>query len=147
MKAHEVEMESTTGTGKAPISFWVVAGLGLVWNGFAVIVYWLTATQDAQTMAHTPPDMAASLAVTSVWAITAWGLAVFAAFAGSVLLVFRRRLAVPAFVTSLAGLLVLTMYQIASDMPMSLMQVVMIWVVALFLLRFSSSEAGKGLLR
>ena len=140
-------MESTTGTGKAPISFWVVAGLGLVWNGFAVIVYWLTATQDAQTIAHTPPDMARALAVTPVWAITAWGLAVIAAFAGSVLLVFRRRLAVPAFVTSLAGLLVLTMYQIASDMPMSLMQVVMIWVVALFLLRFSSSEAGKGLLR
>ena len=140
-------MESTTGTGKAPISFWVVAGLGLVWNGFAVIVYWLTATQDAQTIAHTPPDMARALAVTPVWAITAWGLAVIAAFAGSVLLVFRRRLAVPAFVTSLAGLLVLTMYQIASDMPMSLIQVVMIWVVALFLLRFSSSEAGKGLLR
>ena len=140
-------MESTTGTGRAPISFWVVAGLGLAWNGFAVIVYWLTATQDAQTMAHTPPDMARALAVTPVWAITAWGLAVVAAFAGSVLLVFRRRLAVPAFVTSLAGLLVLTMYQIASDMPMSWMQVVMIWVVALFLLRFSSSEAGKGLLR
>ena len=147
MKAHAVEMESTTRAVKVPISFWVVAGLGLVWNGFAVLVYWLTATHDAQTMAQTPPDMARALAVTPVWAITAWGLAVVAAFAGSVLLVLRRKLAVPAFVASLAGLLVLTIYQIASDMPMSLMQVVMIWVVALFLLRFSSSEAGKGLLR
>ena len=129
------------------MSFWVVAGLGVVWNGFAVLAYWLTATRDAQTMAQTPPEMARALAETPIWALAAWGVAVIAALAGSLLLVFRRKLAVPAFVTSLAGLLVLTFYQIVSNMPMSLAQVVMIWLVALFLLRFSSSEAGKGLLR
>ena len=140
-------MDRTGSTVQVPISFWVVAGLGVVWNGFAVLAYWLTATHDAQTMAQTPPAMARALAVTPTWALAAWGLAVIAALAGSLLLVFRRKLAVPAFATSLAGLLVLTFYQIVSNMPMSLAQVVMIWLVALFLLRFSNSEAGKGLLR
>ena len=140
-------MDRAVSTARVPISFWVVASLGVIWNGFAVIAYWLTATHDEQTMAQTPPEMAIALAHTPSWAIAAWGLAVVAALAGSVLLVLRRKLAVPAFATSLAGLLVLTIYQIASNMPMSLLQVVMIWLVALFLLRFSTSEAGKGLLR
>lgn len=140
-------MDQAVSTVRVPISFWVVASLGVIWNGFAVIAYWLTATHDQETMAQTPPEMAIALAHTPSWAIAAWGLAVVAALAGSVLLVLRRKLAVPAFVISLAGLLVLTIYQIASNMPMSLLQVVMIWLVALFLLRFSNSEAGKGLLR
>ena len=140
-------MDRTDSTAKVPLSFWVVAGLGVVWNGFAVLVYWLTATHDQQTLAQTPPEMASALADTPTWAIAAWGLAVVAALAGSLLLILRRKLAVPAFVASLAGLLVLTVYQIASDMPMSLVQVGTIWLVALFLLRFSSSEAGKGMLR
>ena len=140
-------MDRAVSIARVPISFWVVASLGVIWNGFAVIAYWLTATHDEQTMAQTPPEMAIALSHAPSWAIAAWGLAVVAALAGSVLLVLRRKLAVPAFATSLAGLLVLTIYQIASNMPMSLLQVVMIWLVALFLLRFSSSEAGKGLLR
>lgn len=140
-------MNSTGSTRKVPISFWVVAGLGVLWNGFAVAAYWLTATHDQQTMAQTPPEMALALAQTPSWAIVAWGLAVVAALVGSLLLVFRRKQAVLAFAASLAGLLVLTIYQIASNMPMSLLQVMMIWFVALFLLRFSSSEASKGLLR
>ena len=140
-------MDRAVSTARVPISFWVVAGLGVIWNGFAVMVYWLTATHDQQTMAQTPPEMAIALAHTPSWAIAAWGLAVVAALAGSVLLILRRKLAVPAFAASLGGLLVLTIYQIASNMPMSLLQVVMIWLVALFLLRFSNSEAGKGLLR
>ena len=98
-------------------------------------------------MAQTSAEMVDALNHTPSWAMAAWGLAVGAALAGSLLLILRRRWAVPAFIVSLGGLLVLTLYQVASNMPMSLFQVVMIWLVALFLLRFSSSEAGKGLLR
>ena len=141
-------MDETGGTAaKVPLSFWVVASLGVLWNGFACLVYWLTATKNPSTMAQTPPAMAEALNHTPLWAMAAWGLAVGAALAGSLLLVLRRRWAVTAFVASLGGLLVLTIYQIAANMPMSLVQVVIIWLVALFLLRFSSSEAGKGLLR
>lgn len=140
-------MDSTQSTGKVPLSFWVVAAFGVLWNGFAVLNYWLTATHNPQAMAQTRPEMVQALAQTPTWALVAWGLAVGAALTGSLLLVLRRKWAVPAFVASLAGLLVLTAYQIAANMPMSLVQMVTIWLVALFLLRFSSSEAGKGLLR
>ena len=140
-------MEELENAAKVPLSFWVVAGLGMLWNGFAVRGYWLTATHNPRAMAQTPPDMVEALNHTPAWAMAAWGLAVGAALAGSVLLVLRRRWAVPAFVASLGGLLVLTIYQVAVTMPMSRLQIITIWLVALFLLRFSSREAGKGLLR
>ena len=132
---------------RVPLSFWVVAGLGVLWNGFAVMGYWLTATHNPSAMAQTPAEMVEALNHTPTWATAAWGFAVCAALAGSVLLVLRRRWAVPAFVASLGGLLILTIYQVAVNMPMSIPQIITIWLVALFLLRFSSSEAGKGLLR
>ena len=134
-------------TAKVPLSFWVVAGLGVLWNGFAVMGYWLTATHDPRAMAQAPAEMVQAINHTPSWAMAAWGLAVGAALVGSVLLVLRRRWAVPAFVASLGGLLILTIYQVAVNMPMSILQIITIWLVALFLLRFSSSEAGKGLLR
>lgn len=140
-------MNELVGGAKVPLSFWVVTGLGLLWNGFACMVYWLTATKDPGTMAQTSPTMLAAINNTPSWVMAAWGVAVGAALAGSFLLVLRRRWAVSAFAASLGGLLVLTYYQIVAKLPMSLFQVVMIWLVALFLLRFSSSEAGKGLLR
>jgi hypothetical protein len=140
-------MNELAGGAKVPLSFWVVTGLGLLWNGFACMVYWLTATKDPGTMAQTLPTMLAAINNTPSWVMAAWGVAVGAALAGSFLLVPRRRWAVSAFAASLGGLLVLTYYQIVANLPMSLFQVVMIWLVALFLLRFSSSEAGKGLLR
>jgi hypothetical protein len=140
-------MDEAGSTGKVPLSFWIVAGLGVLWNGFACLAYWLSVTHSPAAMAQTPPEMVRALDQTPNWAFAAWGLAVGAALAGSLLLVLRRRWAVPAFIASLCGLLVLTIYQVAANMPMSPFQVVAIWLVALFLLRFSSSEAGKGMLR
>ena len=140
-------MDEAGNAAKVPLSFWIVAALGVLWNGFAVLAYWLTATRDPSTMAQTPKAMVEALNRTPNWAMGAWGLAVGAALAGSLLLILRRRWAVPAFTASLCGLLVLTIYQVAANMPMNLFQVITIWLVALFLLRFSNSEAGKGLLR
>ena len=140
-------MDEAGSTAKVPLSFWVVAGLGVLWNGFACLGYWLTATHNPAAMAQASAEMVEALNRTPTWAMAAWGLAVGAALAGSLLLVLRRRWAVPAFIVSVVGLLILTVYQVASNMPMSLFQIVTLWLVALFLLRFSSSEAGKGLLR
>ena len=77
----------------------------------------------------------------------AWGLAVTAALAGSVLLLARRKWAAVAFAASLAGLLVLTAYQLATDMPMNAVQVVAIWIIALFLWRYAVKASAAGLLR
>ena len=140
-------MDEAIGTNQVPLSFWVVAALGLAWNAFACLAYWLAATHDPATFAQTAPEMVRALERTPVWAFGFWGLAVGAALAGSVLMMLRSKWAVRAFVASLAGLLVLTGYQLASDMPMSALQVLSIWLIALFLWRFSSSEAAKGLLR
>ena len=140
-------MDELESGAKVPLSFWIVAGLGVLWNGFAAVGYWLTATHNSRALAQTSAGMVEAINDTPTWAMAAWGFAVSAALAGSVLLVLRRRWAVPAFVASLGGLLILTIYQVAVDMPMSIPQIITIWLVALFLLRFSSSEAGKGLLR
>ena len=69
-------MDELEGTGKVPLSFWVVAGLGVLWNGFAFVGYWLTATHNPKAMAQTPAEMVEALNHTPDWAMAAWGLAV-----------------------------------------------------------------------
>lgn len=140
-------MDGAATAGKVPLSFWVVTGLGLVWNTIGVAAYLLTQTRHPVVMASTPPEMVRALDLIPAWATGAWGLAVIFALAGSVLMLMRRKLAVQAFIASLAGLLLLTIYQLTSPMPMNVGQVILIWIIALFLWRFSRSEAGKDLLR
>ena len=45
-------MEEVGGAAKVPLSFWVVAGLGVLWNGFACMAYWLTATHNPAASRH-----------------------------------------------------------------------------------------------
>lgn len=140
-------MNTQAGTNTAPGIFWVISLVSLVWNAFGLMVYWLTQIRYPAVMAQTPPAMIKALDNAGALMTGAWGLAVTAAVAGSILLVARRRWAVAAFALSLAGLLVLTAYQLASDMPMNVLQVVLIWVIALFLWRYAVKAGAAGLLR
>ena len=94
---------------KTPVWFWLVAGLGLIWNVYGVY-------QFAGTLRSTPESLqamgmtAAQAQVYSSypwWMTVAFAIGVLGGTAGCVALLMKNRTATPIFVASLAGYIVL----------------------------------------
>lgn len=93
--------------GKAPIHLWVVGLLSLLWNAMGCTDYYMLRTRNIEWISQTPDiDPQAMLAWVDslpIWAQLGWGLGVWMGLGGSILLLMRRRWAVPAFALSLVG--------------------------------------------
>lgn len=96
-------MDGALKSVRPPLSFWVVALLGLLWNGFGAYLYTLSNLGDAELLASAPPAMRAYIATMPLWAHIAWALGIWGSLAGSVLMLLRSRHAVAAFAVSLIG--------------------------------------------
>lgn len=138
-------MNATPGTAPAHVK--VVGLISLLWNAMGAAVFTLTMMRHPAVMDGADPAMAAAIEASPAWANVAWGLGVWAAVAGSVLLIARRRLAVTAFALSLTGLVAVGAYEFASDMPVNLPQTAAIWAIALFLAVYARIAFARGLLR
>lgn len=89
-----------------------------------------------------------------IWAAAGWGLGVWGGLAGSILLLMRNRLAVPAFGLSLLGAVLGLGYKITHPASIGAMHeganavmpyVIIAIAVALFL--YARSQKSKGVLR
>jgi hypothetical protein len=97
---------------RVPWHFWVVCIVAVLWNGFGGCDFTMSLTQGDtyyRSMGMTEAQIA-SFHSFPVWAWFAWGLGVWGAIAGTVLLLIRSRYALPAFVASLLGLLASLVY-------------------------------------
>ncbi|MBW8860575.1 MAG: hypothetical protein JF570_12895, partial [Caulobacter sp.] len=97
---------------RPPWHLWMVGVFALLFNAIGVFDFMMTLTQGARYMASagmTPAQIAHYQAMppwmTVVWAIGVWG-----AFLGSVLLLLRRKMALPFFAVSLAAFLLSLVY-------------------------------------
>lgn len=139
-----------------PISFWVVAGLSLLWNLFGAYDYVMTRSRSEAYLSAMgdPKAVLAWIDSFPLWVQLCWGLGVWGAVAGSLLLLARSRFAVQAFLLSLIGAVGSLVFQATdSDVPAAfdssgrLILPVVIVAVAAFLWQFSSRERAKGMLR
>lgn len=94
------------GVKKAPIWFWVVAILALLWNGIGVAAYFAQVTMSEQQFAALPQVEQQLLAAQPFWYTAAFAIAVFAGLVGSLLMLMRKRLAVRMFLLSLLAVIV-----------------------------------------
>ena len=109
-------------TQPAPGWYWVVSIIGLLWNLLGVLIFfWYTVFME---MMMTPEVLAAvpeaeraqmeqqmqMLAATPLWVNVAYGIAVFGGLLGCLLLLMKRKLAVPVFGLSLAGVVAQNVY-------------------------------------
>ena len=142
-------------SAKAPLSFWVIAVLSLIWNAFGGLDYTLTRLRNTDYLSAggDPQVMLAWIDSFPLWAQAGWGLGVWGSVAGSVFMLLRSRHAVWAFALSLVGAVLSLGYQLTHAVPPELtttagkvMPVLIILIVA-FLLRFTQVEARKGTLR
>lgn len=99
---------NTTTHATRPTWFWIVAIAALLWNllgvlAFAVDIH-LKSTPAA--LAQLPAEQRVLYENVPIWATVAYAVAVFGGVLGSLMLVLKKRLALPLLVLSLVGVLV-----------------------------------------
>ena len=146
--------ETIAGTGeKTPWHVWVVGIVSLLWNAGGVASYLATETGNLAALGM-PDETHAYFYGFPAWAVATWALGVWGSFVGSVLLLLRSRFAVWSFAISVIGLVGTTYYErLVTDIPDALNSLgqqlfaVAIWVITLFLLRYSRRMTARGVLR
>jgi hypothetical protein len=137
---------------KTPVHLWIVGVLALLWNGMGAFDYLATQleldfymsqfTQEQLEYFYSFPKL-----MTACWAFAIWG-----AVAGTIGLLLRKKWAVWAFVVACAGMVFTTIYNYGMTNGAEIMGStgvifsIVIWIIALFLLWYSWSQAKKGVL-
>ena len=137
---------------KVPVSFWIVAGLALVWNLIGLMVYYMQVAATPAQLAEMYTNEAELAFMTSIpaWATGAQGLAVTAGVLGCLLLLARKQVAKLFFIASLAGILVQNAYGFILGNGLetfgagALVLPIIVIVVAIALVIFSGKAAEKG---
>ena len=83
--------------------FWAAAGLALLFEAFGCFMYLTQVTTDPASL---PIDQRAMSNATPPWIVAAYAVAVWTGLIGALLLLMRRRLAVPVLLVSLIAVLV-----------------------------------------
>ena len=145
-------------SARTPAHLWIVGILSLLWNCFGAY-YTMTRTRNVEYLASSMPgvDPNAALAwidAMPLYAQVGWGLGVWMALLGSILLLIRSRWAVWSFGLSLLGAIVSLGYQLALAPPLpkagglvSTIIPLVIIAIALFLFLYARAMAQKDVLR
>ena len=101
---------------KPPIHLWIVGGIATVYNAFGGYLYWMARSRDASFLKSSAPNADPQAVISymdgfPIWASLGWGLGVWAALVGSLLLLARSRHAVLVFLLSLVGMALSFGYQ------------------------------------
>ena len=144
---------------RTPTHLWIVGILSLLWNCFGSYDYLMTKMRNMDYLAGmTPPGVDTNTLLAYIdgmplYAQFGWGLGVWAALVGSILLLMRNRYAVWAFVLSLVGMALSFGYMfIGPPMPGSeeagMVKYMPLIIVILGIAQFAYARAAekKGLL-
>lgn len=140
---------------KAPASYWIIAGLGMLWNAFGAYDYLMTRMRNVEYLKQTgdPQAMLAWIDSFPIWVHFLWPLGVWGSVAGSVLMLLRSRQAATAFLVSLVGATGSFAYQLTAARPAALdtqaskvIPLVIVGIV-LFLWWYSRRATAQGLMR
>jgi hypothetical protein len=97
---------------RAPWHLWLVGVIAILWNGFGAYDYTMTNLQGDEYLLKMGMTQAqlAYFHDMPAWMTAVWALGVWGALLGSVLLLARRRWALPAFVVSLLAVVMSLVY-------------------------------------
>jgi hypothetical protein len=152
-------MTNTFAPSKVPVTYWIIALLSLIWNGFGGVDYLMTKLRNMDyltSMVGTPElaqQMLAMIEGMPVWAHVLWGLGVWSSVLGSLLLLGRSRHAVVVFLVSLVAAGLSFAYQATLTMPAGLdspaMKVMPLVILAAIVLQWwwARRKAADGTLR
>jgi len=137
---------------KAPIHFWIVVILSLLWNAIGAFDYLASQLRLEFYMSEFSEAQLAYFYGFPAWAVAAWAFGVWGSVAGSVGLLLRKKWAVWAFAVSLAGVVVNSIYTLMLTNGLEIMGegspifTAIIWLVAIFLLVYAIAMKKRGIL-
>jgi hypothetical protein len=150
---------ATTAQARTPVHVWIVGILSLLWSCFGCYDYLMTRLHNADYLASAMPgvDPAAALAWVEdmpLYAQAGWGVGVWLALLGAILLLMRSRWAVWSYGLSFVGAVLSLGYQLLLAPPLAgadaaiykIMPVVIIFV-ALGLFLYARAMEKKAVLR
>jgi len=136
---------------KPPVWYWVVAAIALVWNLFGVMAYLGSVYMPPEALEALDPDRRTFIENTPGWVTGAFAIAVFTGTIGCLLLLFKRKLALPFLGASLGGILVQQYYGFFGSNAVEvygstegIILPVMVLGFAILLLILARSAARKG---
>ena len=147
------------GGAATPWHLWLVGIVGTLWNGFGATDYTMTQTGNrawltSQGLTEAQTDaMFAYMDTYPAWADALWAFGVWGGLAGSLLLLLRRRWAVPAFLVSLLGAVVSFVSTSSRELPPELAELnqgaimYIVVAIAVFLLWYAARMRKAGVLR
>ena len=102
----------TTALLKTPWHIWLIGVIALLFNSIGVFDFVMGMARGAeyQASAGMTPDQIAHYQAMPGWMTLVWAVGVFGAFLASILLLLRRKLALPVFVLSLTAFLISLLY-------------------------------------
>jgi hypothetical protein len=136
---------------KPPAWFWIVAVLALLWNLFGLAMFYMQYTASPEQLAQLPEAQRNLQEALPGWVWVVNGIATIAGTLGALLLLVRKRLALPVFWVSLIAVLVLFGYCLfpgrmlevmgaAQALPMP----IVVTVVAALLVWFARKAIARG---
>ncbi len=137
-------------TTKPNTGYWIIAVIALLWNLMGVFQY-LSSTLMADAMKEAlPAEQVALMEALPSWYNYVFAVAVFAGTIGALLLLLRKKLAVPIFGISLLAVLVQMGYWLFATDVMDVMGItsvimpLVVIIVAIFLYFYSKGASQKG---
>lgn len=137
--------------GKAPMSFWIIGAVFLVWNLLGLFFYYMQVTMTPEVMAANFNEaQQAWMTNEPAWATSAYAIAVTAGVIGAVLMLLRKALALPLFVVSFAAVIVQDFHAfILSDWQTvwgnsALYLPTVVFIICIFEIWYTWSSKAKG---
>jgi hypothetical protein len=144
--------EHAAATQRTPKHLWVVGVLALLWDSMGAFDYLMTQTQNESYMGQFTPEQLEFFYGFPSWLVAFWALAVWGGLLGVILLLLRKRAAVPVLLVSFLAMVVTSIHNFLLSNGLEVMGgvgvmfAVAIFVVALGLWLYARSMAQRGVL-
>jgi hypothetical protein len=138
---------------RTPWHLWLIGVLALLWNAGGAFDYFMTKTQNEGYMSSFTPEQLEYFYGFPAWVTVFWATAVWGSVLASVLLLARKRLAVPVFLVSFVAMVITSFHNFVLANGLEMMGTggaifsAVIFVAALGLWVYAKRMADAGFLR
>ncbi len=95
---------------RTPWHLWTIGILGFLWSSIGAVDYLMTQTRNEAYMSQFTPEQLEYFYGFPAWVVAFWALAVWGGVLGTILLLLKKRLAVPVLLVSFVSMIVTSIH-------------------------------------